>query len=259
MTENPKKIEKAHCPTCNRSQNCDVHGHIHKPWEWSDNQGHSMSGGHHYTLYECRGCETVFLETAAWDENDVDYWYDHNGATQSEAILTRSTYPKPPSRPRPDWLDKDGSIHPSLHQILDETYKADEQNCHLLTLVGLRTALDSCVTALGIEPSLTFEEKLQALRVAGYIGDTELMELKVLTDAGNAAAHQGWSAARTEVGHLLDVLETFIKRVFVNGRRALAMKDAIPQRQRRPKKPKTETPAGQQGTVVSFEMGKPEA
>ncbi len=218
-----------------------------------------MVGGHHYTLYECRGCETIFLETAAWDENDVDYWSDHNGETQSEAILTKSTYPKPPSRPRPDWLDNIGALHPNLNQILDETYKADEYDCHLLTLVGLRTALDSCVTELGIDPALPFEKKLQALRDGGYIGDTEFLELKVLTDAGNAAAHQGWSAARSDIGHLLDVLETFIKRVFVNGRRALALKDVIPQRQRR-RKEATELPAAeQQEAVISVEFGKPKA
>ncbi|MEN5080952.1 DUF4145 domain-containing protein [Bosea sp. TWI1241] len=231
--------EKAHCPTCNRQQNCDVHGRIYKPWSWSDRQGNGIDGGITHTLFECRGCNTVFYETSSWDDNDFDFWYDQDGETQSEPNLTKETYPKPPSRPRPDWFDNIGTIDPALYRILDETYKADEMDCHLLTAVGLRTALDSCVTAVKIDPAISFSEKLKALLKGGYIGETEHDILTVLTDAGNAAAHQGWAPAREEVRHLLDVLETFIKRVLVNGKRALAMKEGIPQKQRREKPAKS--------------------
>lgn len=91
------------------------------------------------------------------------------------------------------------------------------------------------MTAVQIDPAISFAEKLQALQKQGYIGETEHDLLAVLTDAGNAAAHQAWTPEREEVRHLLDVLETFIKRVLVNGKRALAMKEGIPHRQRRQK------------------------
>lgn len=235
QTEATPGPEKAHCPTCNRSQNCDVHGRVYKPWDWADRHGHSMNGGVTHTLFNCRGCDTVFYETSSWDSEDLDYWETRNGELESEANLTKATFPKPPSRPRPDWHDGIGKISPTLYRILEETYKADEMECHLLAAVGLRTALDSCVTAVKIDPAITFAEKLQALKSEGYIGETEHDLLAVLTDAGNAAAHQGWTPEREEVHHLLDVLETFIKRVLVNGKRALEMKEGIPQRQRRQK------------------------
>lgn len=238
--------EKAHCPTCNRSQNCDMHGRIYQPWDWSDRDGHSMSGGVYHTLFECRGCNTVFHETSSWDENDVDQWYGPTGETESEPIFTKETFPKPPSRTRPDWFDVSGVIDPTLNGLLDETYKADEAGCRMLSAVGLRAALDNCFEGVQIPGGDTFEEKLEALKTRGFIGDTEHGLLTVLVDAGSAAAHRGWAPDRQHVHQLMDVLENFIQRVFVNGQRALAMKEGIPQRQPRTKKlkrPKQTPPA----------------
>lgn len=234
--------EKAHCPTCNRSQNCDRHGRVYKPWEWSDRDGHSMVGGVYRTLFECRGCNTVFYETSSWDENDIEQWYGPTGETESEANYTKDTLPKPPSRPRPDWFDVFGILDPTLNSLLDETYKADEAGCRTLSAVGLRAALDNCFEALKIPGGDTFEEKLEALKFRGYIGDTEHSLLTVLVDAGSAAAHRGWTPERQHVHQLMSVLENFIQRVFVNGQAALAMKAGIPQRQPRTKKAKKPKP-----------------
>lgn len=234
----PHGIEKAHCPTCNRAQNCCIHGRTYKPWEWSDNQGNSAGGGVTHSLCECLGCETVFYENSSWDDQDADYWYDRDGNTQSQPIEHKSTYPGPPSRLRPDWFDNVGTIEPFLGRILDETYKAYEQDCYILTAVGLRTALDRCVTAVKIDTAISFEEKLKTLLRDGYIGETEHKLLEVLTDAGNAAAHRAWNPSQDEIKHLLDVLEAFIKRVLINGKRALAISDAIPQRQKRQNSPR---------------------
>lgn len=236
-TAKPAQPEKAHCPTCDRSQNCDVHGRTDKEWSHSDRSGQYYSfGSVIHTLFECRGCNTVFYETSSWDDNDLDYWDDESGESQCEAIHTKATYPKPPSRKRPDWFDNIGTIDRAIHRILDEAYKAYEMKCYVLTAVGLRTALDSCVAAVKIDPALTFVEKLDALLKGGWIGETEHALLKVLTDAGNAAAHQGWSPDDEEVRHLLDLLENFIQRNLVNGKRALAMQAGIPQKQKRQKR-----------------------
>lgn len=230
--------EKAHCPTCNRSQNCDRHGRVYKPWEWSDRDGHSIVGGVYHTLFECRGCNTVFYETSSWDENDIDQWYGPTGETESEANYTKETLPKPPFRPRPDWFDVYGMLDPTLNSLLDETYRADEAGCRMLSAVGLRAALDNCFEALKIPGGDSFVEKLEALKTRGYIGDTEHKLLTVLVDAGSAAAHRGWAPDRQHVHHLMSVLENFIQRVFVNGQAALEMKAGIPQRQPRTKNAK---------------------
>ncbi len=229
------KIEKAHCPTCNRQQNCKLHGRVDKPWKWEDRYGHSMVGGDIYSLFECCGCETVFTEKSSWDENDIDQWYDHNGDEQSEAVHTKTTSPRPPARPRPDWLDKIGTLDPILFHILDETYSCFDEKCFILAAIGLRTALDSCVAAVKIEPAKSFQEKLKELKDQGFIGETEHDILTVLTDAGSAAAHRGWSPNEEQTAHLMDVLENFIHRVLVNGKKALEMKGGIPEPQKRKK------------------------
>lgn len=233
--EKSTKIEKAHCPTCNRQQSCDLHEKIYKPWAWSDKQGNSGYGGASYSLFQCRGCETVFTEKRSWDDQDLDHWHNEDGKTQSEANYTKETYPRPPSRPCPDWLDRIGSIDFVLHNILDETYKCYEENCFVLTAIGMRTALDCCFTNVQIDPGKSFQERLKELRDRGFIGETEHSLLTVLTDAGSAAAHRGWSPDQGEIAHLLDVLENFIHRVLVNGQQALAMKDTIPKPQKRNK------------------------
>ncbi len=226
-------VEKAHCPTCDREQNCTLHGRVDKRWEYDDRMGHSLVGGDEYSLLECRGCETVFLETSSWNENDIDQWYDHGGNIVTEPNYTKVTLPRPSTRRRPDWVDKVGKLNPTLFYILDETYRCYDEKCLTLAAIGLRTALDSCFTSVNIDAAKSFQEKLKELRDKGYIGDTEHQILTVLTDAGNAAAHRAWSPTEEETTHLLDVLENFIHRVIINGKQALAMKDGIPAPQKR--------------------------
>ena len=83
-------------------------------------------------------------------------------------------------------------IDGQLHGILSEMYTAYDNRSYILTAVGLRTALDRGTEVLGIDPAITFAEKLDALKDGGWIGDTERDILEVVTDAGNAAAHRGW-------------------------------------------------------------------
>lgn len=82
-------IEEAHCPTCNREQNCILHGRADKPWRWEDRYGNSMVGGNAYSLFECCGCETVFTENSSWDENNIDQWYDHYGRSKASRSTRR--------------------------------------------------------------------------------------------------------------------------------------------------------------------------
>ncbi len=228
-------VEKAQCPTCNREQNCVLRGRADKPWDWDDRRGHSIAGGDAYSLFECCGCETVFYEKSSWDENDIDQWYDHAGGVQSEPVYRKTTYPHPPTRARPDWLGKTGKLDPTLFHILNETYRCYDEKCFILAAIGLRTALDSCVASLEIDPAKSFQEKLKELKERGFIGETEQTILTILTDAGSAAAHRGWSPTEEQTTHLLDVLENFIHRVLVNGRKALEMKSGIPEHHKRKK------------------------
>lgn len=238
-TEKPKPV-KAHCPECNAERMCDVHGHVYVPWHWEDKyNGHSMSGGVDHSLLQCRGCETVFYLHDSWNDEDLDHWYDYNGVTQTEAARTKVTYPKPESAAKPVWLDAIGKIDHQLQDILNEMYVARDNEAYILTAVGLRTALDRGTEVLDIDPAKSFVEKLADLHNGGWIGATEHDILEVITDAGNAAAHRGWSPDANDVDQLLYAMEVFLQRAFIVGKNALSIKNTIPPKPKRKKIPKT--------------------
>lgn len=240
MNKSPQKTKtepvKEHCPDCNGERSCDVRGHIYVPWHWEDKyHGYSTSGGVDHSLLQCRGCEGVFYLHDSWNEEDLDHWYDHNGVTQTEAVRTKITYPKPDSTTKPVWLDAIGKVDTQLRQILEEMYVARDNEAFILTAVGLRTALDRGTEVLGIHPSKTFAEKLQELKDGGWIGETEHKILEVITDAGNAAAHRGWVPEAKQIADLLYAMEVFLQRAFLVSQKALSIKENIPPKPKGPK------------------------
>ncbi|MFM0007260.1 DUF4145 domain-containing protein [Paraburkholderia dipogonis] len=230
MAGESKATAKAHCPNCDGERTCDVHGHIEKKWEWSDDYGNSVYGTDEYSLLECKGCETVFYEKSSMNSENVDYYYDNHGDTQANYGKEKNTYPKPESRTKPAWFDAMSKIDETLQNILDEMYVAYDNRSYILTAVGLRTALDRATEVLGIDASMSFTKKLEALKGGGWIGDTEKQTLEVVTDAGNAAAHRGWKPDDGEIRHLLMAMEVFLQRAFIVGKAALSIKDKIPRR-----------------------------
>lgn len=232
MNDKNPTIYRANCPTCSREQNCDLIGHVKKTWTYNDGRGNSVDGGVNHSLVECRGCNTVFYESSSWDDQDFDHDIDENGNPVMKFIYSKETFPKPPSRPIPQWFEDFWKVDLQLSRILDESYKALDSACIILAVIGLRTALDRSMEKLGIDAALPFEAKLAELQNGGWIGDTEHQLLKVLTNAGHAAAHRGWAPEKAEAIHLFDILENFIQRNFVNGKRALELQSAIPGRQR---------------------------
>ncbi|MFM0474770.1 DUF4145 domain-containing protein [Paraburkholderia strydomiana] len=230
MVEEARATVKAHCPNCDGERTCEIHGQVGKTWEWSDDHGNSVDGRDEYSLLECKGCETVFYETTSMNSENVDYYYDSNGDTQATYGKEKSTYPKPKSRTKPAWFDAISNIDETLQQILDEMYVAYDNRSYILAAVGLRTALDRATEVLGIDAGLSFAKKLERLKDGGWIGDTEMQILEVVTDAGNAAAHRGWKPDDKEIQHLLMAMEVFLQRAFIVGKAALGIKDKIPKR-----------------------------
>lgn len=220
---------KAHCPECDGERVCDVHGTTKTSWEWdSDDRQHSMNGGADHAFLQCRGCETVFYQKSSWNSEDYDQWYEPDGSTAGELSRTITTYPKPDSKTKPAWVSKISNIDSQLGDILDETYVAYDNRSFILTSVGLRTALDRATEVLQIDASKTFAEKLAELEGGGWVGQTEKDILEVVIDAGNAAAHRGWSPNANEVAQLLSAMEIFLQKAFIVEKKALGLKNSIP-------------------------------
>jgi hypothetical protein len=109
-------------------------------------------------------------------------------------------------------------------------YLASEGGSAILAAIGLRTALDRATELLEIDTELSFRKKLDKLLETGRIGQNELEQLEVVTDAGNAAAHRGWSPDADQLRKLIGAMELFLRKAFIEGGSALEMKGSIPRR-----------------------------
>lgn len=66
MTES--EIKKAHCANCKGSRNCDIRG------EFDDGYSDEVvTGNTKWLILQCRGCETVFVQTVSTNSEDYDY------------------------------------------------------------------------------------------------------------------------------------------------------------------------------------------
>ena len=209
---------KAHCPRCDAERQCDLHAMFKEPWQWESEDGlHSNNGERDHYLVQCRGCETVFYLMSSWESEQWDERYDP--ATGKEEIfcpLTWLSFPQPESVDRrPDWAWNLHSVDGVLSAVLDEIYQAGEQNLLALATMGMRTAFDRASELLGVDPSLTFEEKVSRLAAQGLVGAREAESLRVLVEAGCAAAHRAWMPEKSQFETLMRALEQFIHRSLV--------------------------------------------
>ncbi|AWH46724.1 DUF4145 domain-containing protein [Stenotrophomonas sp. ZAC14A_NAIMI4_1] len=128
---------------------------------------------------------------------------------------TVSLYPPPkPKSENPDWtwdLHRKDSV---LSQVVHEMYVARASNLNVLTAIGLRIAFDRATFLLGIDESLDLNKKIEKLLDDGRLGKIEAEHMQVAVNAGNAAAHRGWSPTDEDLAVLLHVLEQFLRRSF---------------------------------------------
>lgn len=209
-------VRKVHCAQCGGLRNCEVRAHHaerhdEEPVQWRID----------WYILECRGCEHVFAQTVATDSETYDHDYDQDGELQTYYLETVRYWPSLAKRVRPPWMTEIGITGVELPDagklfvVLDELYTALDNDLRTLSGIGIRTAFDVASEALGVEPSLPFKLKLDALADKNCISLTEASRLGVLVNAGNAAAHRGWRPEQSELIVMMDVLEGFIDAAFV--------------------------------------------
>jgi len=225
---------RAPCPRCDGERVCDIHGHFARNWD-SEHQYGLMHGGAEHRILQCRGCETVFYCKSSWSSEEFEVIADpQTGEGSLVPTIKNETYPfQKEKNYRPDWSWEIGKSDMTLSYIMDETYRAAEIGSFILASVGLRTALDRTMEVLGIDTGLSMAAKVKALFDGGWVGESERKTLDVVADAGNAAAHRGWSPDRAEFLVLLKALENFLERAVLGGRKALEVGSKIPPRARK--------------------------
>jgi len=224
---NEEKRLIADCPNCQGARWANVKGEYGEPEQIGD----SVFGGNVVRILKCCGCDVVYAQMESWSSNQIEHFVDPSTGQGSARFITKFHYwPSHPKRPRPSWRPIILATDITLFQIVEELYSAYDSGLQVLTAIGIRTAFERSSFLLGVDSSLSFSRKLQALYDAGHVGKSEQEALEVLTDAGSAAAHRAWCPSEDELAIMLTVLEQFISRTLVVQNSILKLKSAVPPR-----------------------------
>lgn len=224
-------IVKGHCPTCGADKNAEIRGYHYDGWQDDE---HPISGGTSYYILKCRGCDAVYYKQSSWFSEDVDYHQNpYTGETEQHCPETISYWPSPNKRIAPQWLDKLKCYDHSLGSLFDDVYSALNYDLPILAAIAMRTSFDRASELLGINPSLRFIEKLNALEASGKVGKDERSILDTLTDAGSAAAHRGWKPSPEQLETMICIIEQFLYRVFILQKEVGELKGKVPAKQQK--------------------------
>ena len=227
-----KELLKALCPTCGGLRNCTIHGELTTHWE---DQRYPVYGYHYHHLLQCNGCETVFYHHNEHFSEHTTHEY-RNGELIETPIDMVTTYPSSETFQPPAWLSKLESVDGQLFQIFNEMYSSYNSSHFILSSIGLRTIFDRTAELLQIHPGLSLGEKVEKLKLDGFIGETEALVLTSVINAGNAAAHRGWSPNKSEFEQMLEALESFVQRTLLGKKSLEHITEKIPPKAKRPKK-----------------------
>ena len=161
-------------------------GELYTVWQETTNQ-----------MFECRGCKSVVLRRTSifseYDINDVRY------------------FPPPVARLKPHWFD---DLPSDLQKLLSEIYRSLDADTRALPMMGARAVLDwVIVDTIGDVGS--FEQKLKKLEEERHISAKGREILDAALDAGNAAAHRGYSPTVKQVHAVMDIVENLVHSTYV--------------------------------------------
>ncbi|WP_187486949.1 DUF4145 domain-containing protein [Duffyella gerundensis] len=229
---------KAPCPYCKGEKNCHTIGY--KKREWSENEdGNHFWAESEYKLLECMGCDGIFTYIKSRHSEDYELERDESGNDYMVCNDHISTYPTPEQEEiRPTWFGEILSKDYQLYAIMEEMYIAFQNKSLILAAIGLRTIFDRTVEVLKIHPGHTLGQKVDILKDEGFIGEIERNQLKIVTEAGNSAAHRAWEPNEAEFKSLLVIIENFVMRTILKDEGISRIAEKLPEKHPRPPKNK---------------------
>lgn len=136
-------------------------------------------------------------------------------------------YPPVTYRNPPPWFED--LPDPTLRTISEEIYKSLQTGSNYLATFGSRTLIDRLIV-LTVGDKGNFPKGLQALQDGGMLSLHEREILTPVVDAGNAAAHRGWTPTKEQIAVILDTVEGLIHRLLVLPKLAEELEEAVPSR-----------------------------
>lgn len=209
----PPEQRKAPCPECRKETR--VSTLFEKITSWSTFRG-QISGIEEYYVFECKGCEEIFFARSSGNSEDYFHYENEDGIYETEYNNRRLFWPSVAHTPTPAWAGFDlSSIDTTLWDLMQNVYKAINNEMPVLAAIGMRTCFDRVSEILRVDTTLSFSEKLEELRKAGYINGKQKGFLEVLVDAGSAAAHRGWKPKQSQLAIMIEILEGLIRDQFI--------------------------------------------
>jgi len=235
---NKAKIKKAECSRCGGIRNCEIRGEHEETYTYEQFQAWTS-----WYILECRGCEYIFVQKVDTNSEDHEPFYEEDGSVGYELLENRSYWPAVSKRKKPDWLLNFGVSFDEakgLNEALIEVYGALNSDLNMLAAIGIRTVYDIASEILGVDPNLSFKQKLDSLVKLGGIGALDVDRIETIIDAGSASVHRGWRPNSNDLNTMMDVLEHFIEKLFIAPVRekrlsddAAKVKKSVPTRQMR--------------------------
>jgi hypothetical protein len=226
MPDTQHETIKAHCPNCGADRNADIRGKhvLHR----SDEE---TSSADTCLILQCRGCEALFFRRDYWfSEWETIVQNPYTGELEREGGTETTYWPAPVQRKPPEWLNEITLHDKTLANILSEMYAALNNDLRILAAIGARTAFDRTSELLSVDPSATFNAKLDALVSLGKVSSSERESLEILVDAGSAAAHRAWVPKPAEIETMMVILEALLHRTFILGDGLQRLQAAVPPR-----------------------------
>ena len=226
------KLKQAHCPECG-------------PKRWADVVGHDVTKGDEdglwwqtdYFIVRCRGCETrYFIEEFVFSEDMEEYFEEERQQWVGHLSPRIKQYPSPIKRPEPVWSANISIKDNLLGSLLSDIYSCLSADLSVPAAISIRTCFDRATELMGVDPAISFAEKLKELKSGGIISEGESKTLEVLTEAGSAAAHRAWRPTSAQLSTMMDILEAFLNRTLVLAKQAADLGANVPAKPKRKKK-----------------------
>lgn len=125
-----------HCPQCKGRRRAFVKAEY--VTEWFDDHDR-MSGKLRYYILECGGCEDIFFKrelTSDDDDDEDERWSQKDNAYVRFSNVHEMFWPKPQIRSKPDWVTYHHLKDRELVQVLEEVYKALNEQMPVLAAMG---------------------------------------------------------------------------------------------------------------------------
>lgn len=227
MTIAEQSPVKQHCNSCLGWKNHDVVHEETSSWTevFDGPEGISISGGHVWTIYRCRGCDDVRMKHAHWFSEDMD--------ADGSPVLNEEWFPPSINRQKPKWIR---SLLPfnlklvELRGLTLEIYGALAIGAHRVATMGIRALVERLMIDV-VGDKGTFKATVRAFFEAGYVAPFQrAMFENTLIEAGHAAMHRDFMPSAEDVNTLLDIVESVLDAVYYQPMSADAVRKSIPSR-----------------------------